>query len=60
MKINQVLPASQQTFEEAKQRVISDYQQELEQGWVSRLKSEFDVKLDQEVFNEVKASLNNK
>ena len=60
MKINQVLPAAQQTFEEAKQRVISDYQQELEQGWVSRLKSEFDVKLDQEVFNEVKASLNNK
>lgn len=60
VKINQVLPAAQQTFEEAKQRVISDYQQELEQGWVSRLKSEFDVKLDQEVFNEVKASLNNK
>ena len=60
VKINEVLPQTQLSFEDAKSRVISDYQIELESGWVNRLKNEFDIKLDQAVFNEVKSTLNNK
>lgn len=60
VKINEVLPQSQLSFEDVKSRVISDYQIELESGWVNRLKNEFNVKLDQAVFNEVKTTLNHK
>lgn len=60
VKLNEVLPQTQLNFEDAKSRIISDYQIELESGWVNRLKNEFNIKLDQSVFNEVKNSLNNK
>ena len=44
-----------QTFEEAKGRVINDYQQFLEENWVSELQKEFTVKVSDKVFEKLKA-----
>jgi peptidyl-prolyl cis-trans isomerase SurA len=56
-KINKVLPAGSKTLEEAKGKVINDYQQYLEENWVKDLKGEFTVKVNQDVFAKVKKEL---
>lgn len=53
-KINKVLPAGAKTLDEAKGRVINDYQQYLEENWVKELKGEFTVKVNRDVFEKVK------
>lgn len=53
-KVNKVLPAGAKTLDEAKGRVINDYQQYLEENWVKELKSEFTVKVNRDVFEKVK------
>ncbi len=58
VKTAKVLPAGPKTFEQAKGRVINDYQQYLENTWVDDLKKEFTVKVNQEVFEKVKKELN--
>ena len=55
-KVNKVMPAGAKTLEETKGRVINDYQQYLEENWVSDLKKEFKVTVDTAVFEKVKAS----
>lgn len=47
-------------LEEAKGKVINDYQQFLEAHWVDELKKEFNVKVNQDVFDRVKNELQNK
>lgn len=56
-RINAVLPAGQKTFEECEGKVVNDYQQFLEDNWVSDLKKEFTIKVNQEVFEQVKAEI---
>lgn len=56
-KVNKVLVAGNKTLEECKGKVINDYQQYLEQKWVEDLKKEFTVKVNQDVFNNVKIQL---
>lgn len=56
-KVNKVLPAGAKTLEEAKGKAINDYQQYLEQNWVTDLKKEFTVKTNPEVFEQVKKEL---
>jgi peptidyl-prolyl cis-trans isomerase SurA len=46
-----VLPAGPKTLEEAKGRVINDYQQHLENTWVDDLKKEFTVKVNNDVLH---------
>jgi len=58
VKTNKVLAAGPKTLEEAKGRVINDYQQYLENTWVDQLKTEFTVKVNQDVFEKVKKELN--
>jgi len=60
VKTNKVLPAGEKTFEDAKGRVINDYQQYLESTWVEQLKKEFTVKVNQDVFEKVKTEINTK
>ncbi len=55
--VNKILPAGLKTLEESKGKVINDYQQYLEQNWVSDLKKEFTVKVNQDVFERVKTQL---
>ena len=56
-KINKVLPAGPKTLEEAKGRVINNYQQYLEENWVNDLKKEFVINIDQKVFENVKKQM---
>ena len=56
-KIEKVLPAGSKTFDESKGKVINDYQTYLEQNWVSNLKKEFTVKINQDVFEKVKKQI---
>jgi peptidyl-prolyl cis-trans isomerase SurA len=60
VKINKMLPAGAKTLDEARGRVINDYQQYLENTWVDTLKKESAVKVNQDVFEKVKTALNNK
>lgn len=57
VKTNKVLPAEPKTLDECKGKAINDYQQYLEQNWVSELKKEFTVKINQDVFEKVKKQL---
>ncbi|WP_432671666.1 peptidylprolyl isomerase [Flavobacterium sp. SM2513] len=56
-KIKNIIPAGQKTFEECEGKVINDYQQYLEENWVSDLKKEFTIKVNQAVFEDVKAEI---
>lgn len=53
----EIVPSSRKTLEEAKGRVVSDYQQYLEENWLNSLKKEFTYKVDKKVFNKVKKQL---
>ncbi len=52
-------PAGVKELSECKGKVISDYQQFLENNWVDELKSEFTIKINTEVFSKVKNQLKN-
>lgn len=56
-KVEKILPESVKTLEECKGKMVNDYQQFLEQGWVDNLKKEFIVKTNTEVFDRVKKQL---
>lgn len=58
LNINAVKEAGDKDFEDCKGKVISDYQQFLESNWVNELRKEFEVKVNQDVFNKVKQQLN--
>jgi peptidyl-prolyl cis-trans isomerase SurA len=49
-------PGEQRSFEEARGYVTNDYQQVLEQQWISRLKAKYPVKVNQTVWQQVLAS----
>ena len=55
--VNEFTPAGPKVLEECKGRVINDYQQYLEENWVTQLKEEFKVNLDTAVFEEVKKQM---
>ncbi|UGS24290.1 peptidylprolyl isomerase [Flavobacterium channae] len=52
-------PAGAKELSECRGKVISDYQQYLENNWVNELKKEFDIKINTEVFEKVKKQLHN-
>lgn len=56
-KINKVIPPGAKTLDECKGKVINDYQQYLEQNWVSELKKEFTIHINQEIFEKVRIQL---
>lgn len=56
-KVLKVLPAGPKTLEETKGKVINDYQQYLEDNWVSELKKEFKVEVNTPVFVKLKSSM---
>ncbi|MGV1010828.1 MAG: peptidylprolyl isomerase [Flavobacterium sp.] len=55
--IIKILPAAPKTLEECKGKLVNDYQQYLEQNWVSELKKEFQVKVNQDTFEKVKMQI---
>lgn len=58
VKVENTMPKGPKSLEEARGRVINDYQQYLENTWVDTLRKEFTVKVDNEVFSKIKKQLN--
>ena len=56
-RVNKVLPAGEKTLEESKGKAINDYQQYLEENWVSDLKKEFTINVNKAVFEKVKKEI---
>ncbi|MEN9336535.1 MAG: Chaperone SurA [Bacteroidota bacterium] len=56
-KIRKVIPAGTKTLEECKGRATNEYQQYLEQNWIDTLKKEFQIKVNNDVFERVKQQL---
>jgi peptidyl-prolyl cis-trans isomerase SurA len=54
VKVNKVIPSGYKTIEECKGKLVNDYQQYLENNWVSELKKEYTIKVNQEVLEKVK------
>ena len=59
VNISDVKPAGSKELSECKGKVISDYQQYLENNWVDELKKEFTIMVNQDVFAKVKNQLHN-
>ncbi len=56
--VNDKIQGRTKAFDEIKGLVISDYQAYLEEQWVKELKQKYPVKINEKVFNRVKAELN--
>lgn len=56
-KVLDILPAGPRTLDEAKGKVINDYQQFLEENWVGNLKKEFTIQVDRAAFDRVKKEI---
>lgn len=57
--ILELLPAGAKSFEEARGAVINDYQSQLEENWILKLKSRFDVNINNSVFKKIKKQIDN-
>lgn len=53
----EIVSSSQKTLEEARGRIVSDYQQYLEENWLDSLKKEFTYKVNEKTFKKVKKQL---
>jgi len=56
-RVNKVLAAGEKSLEDCKGKVINDYQQYLEENWVSDLKKEFTINVNSAVFEKVKKEI---
>jgi peptidyl-prolyl cis-trans isomerase SurA len=59
-KVNKLLQPGTKTLEECKGKAINDYQQYLEENWVSNLKKEYTVKVNNDVFEKIKKEIKSK
>lgn len=54
-----MLPESIKTLEEAKGRVISDYQTVVENNWLKELENNYKVVVDKKILKKVKSQIYN-
>lgn len=59
VQVNEVLPETQKSLEEAKGLVVSDYQEYKEENWLKELAEKYKVVINEEVLNKVKALIKN-
>ncbi|NRA91322.1 MAG: peptidylprolyl isomerase [Psychroserpens sp.] len=57
--IDKVMPATQKTLEEAKGKVISDFQNQIELDWMDSLNERYTVEIDKKVLKKVKSEILN-
>ncbi|NQX84382.1 MAG: peptidylprolyl isomerase [Flavobacteriaceae bacterium] len=57
IKVNKVLPAALKTFEESRGKVIGDYQAVFESEWLEQLAKKYNVVIDKDVLQKVKAKI---
>jgi len=55
VNVNEFMPQSQKSLEDSRGQLISDYQTKLETQWILELKSKFNVKVNEDVFQKVKS-----
>ncbi len=55
--INDILPVTTKTFEEARGKVVNDYQNQIENQWIEDLRSRFKVTVNDKVLKKVKSQL---
>ncbi len=58
VKINEFLPSRNKELAEARGLIISDYQKQLEEDWLTELKQRYTITIDQDVFRSLEAELN--
>jgi peptidyl-prolyl cis-trans isomerase SurA len=58
VKVNEVLPESQKTFEDARGSVISDYQVYKEKNWLQELSKKYKIEVNQTALKSVKSQIN--
>lgn len=57
--VNEVIPETQKSFEEAKGAVISEYQTVVEDRWIKELEQKYKVTVNEAVLQKVKDQINN-
>ena len=57
--VKDIVAPSTKTLDEAKGKVISDYQVEFEQRWLDGLAEKYEVKIDKEVLQMIKSQISN-
>lgn len=57
VKVNALLPKTNKTFDEAKGKVISDYQNTMEANWLKTLNERYEVKVNAAVLDKVKSQI---
>ncbi|MEO5787683.1 peptidylprolyl isomerase [Gelidibacter sp.] len=57
VKVNALLPKTNKTFDEAKGKIISDYQNTLEADWLKTLHERYEVKVNADVLQKVKSQI---
>lgn len=57
--VKEIIAAGTKTLEEAKGKVISDYQKVFEQNWLDGLAEKYEVKIDQSVLEMIKSQIAN-
>ena len=55
--VKKVLPATNKTLDEAKGKVVSDYQNYIEDNWVASLNKRFKVEVDKKALKRVKKQI---
>ncbi len=57
IKVNALLPKTNKTFDEAKGKIISDYQNTLEADWLKTLNERYEVEVNADVLQKVKSQI---
>ena len=59
VNVNKILPKEQLSFEEAKGRVITNFQDQKEKSWIQELHLKYKVVVNDEILNKIKAQIKN-
>ena len=59
IRVDEVLPKREKTLEEAKGKVISDYQNQIENDWIEALNNRYKVEVNEKVLKKVKSEILN-
>lgn len=59
LRIDNVIPSTNKTFQEAKGKVISDYQNAIEENWLRDLNNRYKVEVNAKALKEVKKQIHN-
>jgi peptidyl-prolyl cis-trans isomerase SurA len=57
--VNKIIPSANKTFEEAKGKVISDYQNSIEENWLKTLNNRYKVDVNPQTLKNVKNQIKN-